>query len=227
MGALASTNQQPPLDISKALYELFNEVISGTAHLNAARSLAEASKTHPVIMKTSPSFFNLTIHAHLEAAQLSAARLFDEHKDCAGIPWLLKQAKHRRGEFSFRTADELDNAIREAGGICATQSSVLASLKLRRDRWLAHLDKKTIRDREQFVNDAKLTYPELESLFACAEIILNGMADQRGEAGLLVFGDDYDDLSHTVDLMEKGCEASAQELERRIGPCPQGLDGSY
>jgi hypothetical protein len=53
MGTLAPTNQQPPLDISKALHELFNEVISGTAHLNAARSLAEASKTHPVIMMPS------------------------------------------------------------------------------------------------------------------------------------------------------------------------------
>ena len=226
MGTLAPTIQQPPLDISKSLRELFNEVISGTAHLNAARRLAEASKTHPIIMKASPSFFNLTIQAHLEAAQLSAARLFDEHKDCAGIPWLLKQAKHRRKEFSFRTTDELDNAIREAEGICATQSSVLASLKLRRDRWLAHLDKKTIRDPEQFANDTKLTYLELESLFGCAEIILNSMADQRGEAGFLIFGDDYDDLSHTLDLMEKGVQANAQELERRIGPCPELSAGS-
>ena len=225
MGTPAPTTQQP-LDIGKALHELFSEVISGTAHLNAARSLAEASKTHPVIMMASPAFFRLTIQAHLEAAQLSAARLFDEHKDCAGIPWLLKQAKHRREEFSFRTADELDNAIREAEGICATQSSVLASLKLRRDRWLAHLDKKTIRDPEQFANDTKLTYLELESLFGCAEIILNSVADQRGEAGFLIFGDDYDDLSHTLDLMEKPVQANAPELERRIGPCPGLSAGS-
>src|SRR5260370_41155469 len=138
MGTPAPTTQQP-LDIGKALHELFSEVISGTAHLNAARSLAEASKTHPVIMMASPAFFRLTIQAHLEAAQLSAARLFDEHKDCAGIPWLLKQAKHRREEFSYRTADELDYAIKEAERVCAAEASVLASLKHSRDRWLAPL----------------------------------------------------------------------------------------
>lgn len=221
MGTQASTTEQQPLDISKALHELFNEVIDGTAHLNAANNVAERSKTHPILMKASPAFFNLTIQAHLEAAQLCAARLFDEHKDCAGIPWLLKQAKQRREEFSRRSADELDKAIREAEGICAAETPVLASLKVRRDRWLAHLDKKTIKDPEQFENDTKLTYQELEGLFACAEIILNGMADQRGEAGFLIFGDDYDDLSHAIDLMEKGAQANAEELQRRIGPCPE------
>jgi hypothetical protein len=50
--------QLPPLDIDKGLHGLFNEVISGTAHLNAARSLAEAAKSHPVIMRASPAFFS-------------------------------------------------------------------------------------------------------------------------------------------------------------------------
>src|SRR5260370_35076796 len=117
MGTPAPTTQQP-LDIGKALHELFSEVISGTAHLNAARSLAEASKTHPVIMMASPAFFRLPIQAHLEAAHLSAARLFDEHKDCPGIPWLLKQAKHGRCDFGYLTAAECANAIRKTTEIC-------------------------------------------------------------------------------------------------------------
>ena len=71
------TIQPEPLDIYKALHELFHEVIGGTAHLNAAKSLAEAAKSHPVIMKASPSFFRFTTLAHLESAQLAASRLFD------------------------------------------------------------------------------------------------------------------------------------------------------
>jgi hypothetical protein len=226
MGASVTTTPPQPLDISKALRSLFSEVISGTAHLNAAKSLAEAAKSHPVVMRASPSFFNLTIHAHLEAAQLCAAKLFDTHDDCAGILWLLKQAKHRRDEFSFRTADELDEAIKEAERLCAAKASELTALKHRRDRWLAHLDKKTIRDPEQFAKGTKLTYPELEDLFVSAGQILNTMADLRGEAGFLIFGDDYDDLSHTLDLIESGVRANAQELERRIGPCPD-ITGSF
>jgi hypothetical protein len=225
MGTPAPTTQQP-LDIGRALHGLFNEVISGTAHLNAAKSLAEAAKSRPAIMRASPSFFNLTTHAHLEVAQLHAARLFDTHDDCAAIPWLLKQAKYRREEFSFRTADELDEVIKEAERVCAAKASVLTALKHRRDRWLAHLDKKTIRDPEQFAKDTKLTYPELEDLLASAGQILNTMADLRGEAGYLIFGEDYDDLSHTLDLVEKGVQANAQELERRIGPCSD-ITGSF
>jgi hypothetical protein len=102
-----SVTQQPPLDIDKALHGLFNEVISGTAHLNAAGSLAEAAKNHPAIMRASPAFFNLTTRAHLEAAQLSAARLFDTHKDCVGIRWLIKQAKSRPQEWGLRGDAEL------------------------------------------------------------------------------------------------------------------------
>jgi hypothetical protein len=48
----------------------------------------------------------------------------------------------------YRTADELDEAIKEAEQACAAETSVLTALKHRRDRWLAHLDKKTIRDPE-------------------------------------------------------------------------------
>jgi hypothetical protein len=114
MGTLGTATQLPPLDIGKALHGLFNEVIGGTAHLNAAKSIAEAAKSHPLIMRVSPSFFNLTTQAHLEAAQLCAARLFDTHEDCAGILWLLKQAKFRAQEFSNRTAAERDEAIKEA-----------------------------------------------------------------------------------------------------------------
>src|SRR5271169_2346290 len=100
------TTQQEPLDISKVLYALFQDVIGGTAHLNAAKSLIDAEKNHPVIMKASPSFFRLTTEAHLESAQFAAARLFDEDRknECVGIPWLLKQATLRRNEFRNDTA---------------------------------------------------------------------------------------------------------------------------
>jgi hypothetical protein len=175
-----------PLDIGRALWGLFHEVIAGTAYLNAAKSLAEASKSHPVMMRASPSFFNLTTRAHLEAAQLCAARLFDSHGDCAGIPWLLKQAKHRPAEFSHRAANELKDAIAEAEEICAAKARVVAAIKHGRDRWLAHLDRRTIREPEQFEKDAQLTYSELEELFACASRILNTMADLCGQAGVVL-----------------------------------------
>jgi hypothetical protein len=210
------------LEIGKALYGLFKEVIIGTAHLTIAKNLAAASKSHRIMMSASPSFFGMTIDAHLESAQLYAAKLFDEHDDCASIPWLLTQAKNRHHEFKNSNATELDEAIREARQVCVAKASVLAALKHRRDRWLTHLDRKTIRDPAQFAQHAKLTYTELEDLFNAAIGILNEMADLQRVPSLFIGGGDYDDFSHTLELIEKGVQANALELERRIGPCPPG-----
>jgi len=163
----------------------------------------------------------MSTNAHLESAQLYAAKLFDEHADCASIPWLLKQAKHRPEEFRNRPSAELDLAIKNAEGISSAQASVLAALRHRRDRWLAHLDRKTIRDPAKFAEDAKLTLKELEELFAGATEVLNDMADLHGVPGFLIGGSDYDDFSHTLDLIEKGVQANARELEERIRPSPR------
>jgi hypothetical protein len=227
MGIPKNETQLPPLDISKGLWELFNEVVSGTAHLNAAKSLAEAAKSHPVIMRVSPKFFTLTTEAHLEAAQLAAAKLFDKHNDCAGIPWLLSQAENRPKEFASKTGIELNEAIIYAEQTCAEKATVLDALKHRRDRWLAHLDKRTVRNPAQFAIDADLKYADLENLFASALEILNTMACLHGDAGFIVFDDDFDDLSHTLDLITKGVQANAHELEQRIGPCPDEPGGSF
>jgi hypothetical protein len=145
MNTSGTAKQLPPLDIGRTLRELFGEVRNGTAHLNAAKSLAKASESHPIIMRVSPLFFTLTTRAHLYAAQLCAARLFDTHDDCAGIWWLLKQAKQRPGEFNHRTTSKRDETIREIEQTCNDKQSVLAAIKCRRDRWLTHLDKRTIR----------------------------------------------------------------------------------
>jgi hypothetical protein len=88
---------------------------------------------------------------------------------------------------------------------------VLLAVKHRRDRWLAHLDRRTIRDPEQFEKDVMLTYPQLEGLFAAANDILNRMADLHGQAGYLIFGEDYDDFSNTLELIEKGAQVNARE----------------
>jgi hypothetical protein len=226
MSTPARTTQLPALDIGKALYELFNEVIIATANLSIAKSLLEASKNRPATMEASGSFFSLTIHAHIESAQLYAAKLFDEHDDCASIPWLLKQARNRSDEFKNRPAAELQEAIEEAEQTRIMLTPVLTTLKNRRDRWLAHLDRKTVRDPAQFARDSELTYPELDGLFTLAAHILNTMADLHGVPGFIIDGRDYDDFSHTLDLIEKGIQANAQELDRRIGPCPD-LSGSF
>jgi hypothetical protein len=226
MSTSAPATQLPPLDIATAINELFNEVIIGTAYLSFAKSIAAATKSHPIIVTVSPHFFDMTTNAHLECAQLYAAKLFDEHPDSASVPWILKQARYRREDFKNGTDAELTVAIKNAETISMAQVSVLASLKHRRDRWLAHLDKKTIKDPAKFAENAKLTLKELEGIFAGATEILNDMAVLHGVPGFLINGSEYDDFSPTLQLIDKGVQANARELEQRIGPCPE-LSGSF
>jgi AbiU2 len=226
MSTPAQATQLPPLDIATAINELFSEVIIGTAYLSFAKSIAGATKSHPIILKVSPHFFDMTTNAHLECAQLYAAKLFDEHSDCASVPWLLKQARHRRADFKNGTDTELDAAIKNAEALSLAQASVLASLKHRRDRWLAHLDRKTIRDPMTFAGNAKLTLKELEGIFAAATEILNDIAVLHGVPGFLIHGSEYDDFLPVLQLIDKGVQANAKELEQRIGPYPE-LSGFF
>jgi hypothetical protein len=69
-------------------------------------------------------------------------------------------------------------------------------------------------------------YAELEDLFLSAGEILNSMAHLRGEPGFVIFGDESDDFLATLELIDKGVQANAQELERQIGPCPDS-SGSF
>jgi hypothetical protein len=214
---------EPSLLESKGFDALFNEVIIGTANLSIARSLLEASKNRPATMRASGSFFSLTIHALLESAQVYAAKLFevDKRGECASIPWLLKKARARREKV--KAQDRIDaelKVIEEAERKLIALGPLLRSLKNRRDRWLVHLDGKTVRDPAQFSKDSALTYPELEDVFAQATHILNSMAKLYKDDRVLINGRDYDDSSHTLDLIEKGIRANEQELERRVGPCP-------
>jgi hypothetical protein len=115
---------------------------------------------------------------------------------------------------------------KNAEAISLAQALVLASLKHRRDRWLAHLDRKTIRDPATFAENAKLTLKELEGIFAGAAEILNDMAVLHGVPGFLIDGSEYDDFSFTLQLINKGVQSKANEVEQRFGPCP-GQAGSF
>jgi hypothetical protein len=117
---------------------------------------------------------------------------------------LLIQGFHQSRRFLCRPTSELESAIKESEQVCAAKASVLMALRDRRDRWLAHLDRKTIGDPAQFSQNAKLTYPELEDLFDAATHVLNLIADLHGVPGFQIGGEDYDDFSRTLELIEKG-----------------------
>jgi hypothetical protein len=200
--------QKASIKVSDVLLMLFGHAIHGRAHLTAAKSIIDTDKIHPELIRVSYSFFFYSTLAHLESAQLCAARLFDGDRCVTAIPWLLARAKERFGEFAKTDKKDADEWIKEAEETREQSTKVLAALKLRRDRSITHLDREVIKNPKQFAEDSKLTYDQLALALYAASDILNILARLCHQAGFEIHPDDYNDLSKTIELMEKGFNQS-------------------
>lgn len=94
---------------------------------------------------------------------------------------------------------------------------VLASIRKRRNEWLAHLDPATVTDPKALSAQAKLTVPDLEQAFTETENMLIKLACfYDGTFGELKFigGDDYET---TLDWIRKAKCAWIKKYEEEFG----------
>ena len=95
-------------DVKQLLNALMREVLLGNTHLSIANGLRDAD---PGVLDIAGVFFGLTFTAHLEEAQMHAAKLFDTHRDSETIHTLLRTAEqntsssqtevHKKCEWRF------------------------------------------------------------------------------------------------------------------------------
>ena len=99
------------------------------------------------------------------------------------VPKMLNRAEAEVGSFQRGTAQEVRKTIAEAEKIVQGLESVLASIRERRNGWLAHLDPETIADPKALDARSKLTIPDLERAFKDTEEILVKHPTEAGELG--------------------------------------------
>lgn len=147
--------------LTNELYEA-NEYFLGYIHLynKQVSNLDE--------LNTAPGFFQLSLKAFLELFALKLARLFDDDRESISlfkIPGWLEQSKELR--------EALEQTKQEIGSIqayLADNESNITSLKLLRDKLLAHTDKKQLsRDIWQ---DAGITIQKYRCLISVAHEII-------------------------------------------------------
>lgn len=178
--------------LKEILDALEKQVLVGRTYLDVASGLL---KSDPVLLQVSPTFFGLTIDGSLELSQMAAARLYDTTKDAMTVPKMLRRAEMETTSFQRGTKDELKQAIADADAAIDKLKPVLAAIRTRRNKWLAHLDPGTIRDPKALEALAKLTMPELEMVFKETERILLGLSSlYDGTIGDLKYigWDDYE-----------------------------------
>ena len=161
-------NDDPSLE--EILIALKREVAFGRTHLRIALAIRRAD---PVVIHSAQTFFGLTHDAHLAAAQMYAAKLYDKTKGSLGVRSLLAKAGQLAGKFANATGEEVRKVISAANAQVDGFDKILFAVERRRNEYLAHLDVKTVADPPALDKEAGLTIDELDNLLVETGNMLN------------------------------------------------------
>jgi hypothetical protein len=159
------------LEISEMLGWLKGAAVYGMGHLEIAKGLiaAQAGETAGV----APTFFKLTLDAHLQAAQMYIAKLYDKQRHAVTVKAVVKRAERSEADFPSAKPERVRQIVQIAHSAIAGIEKTLDSLEIRRNEYLAHLAPETIRDLESMNCRAALTIGDLDFVFVETTNILN------------------------------------------------------
>jgi hypothetical protein len=207
--------------LSEILNSLKQEVVFGKAYLNIAKGLGKAD---PVVLSSGQTFFGLTIEASLHMSQMYAAKLYDTTSGSITVQSLLKTARLEVKSFKYGNPQEVLSAAETAEKRISGLDTILKSIKARRNQSLAHLDPQTVKDPAGLASRAKLTFEDLNKLFADTGAILNEVSrlwEDLTSSMRLIDDDDYTGaLSRIAEA--KHIEADKYEAEfKETAPFPR------
>lgn len=179
---LEASRQRPrPIRVFDAL---LREIDRGRDHLRAWDALRDVVYTHTALADLATSFFILGGVAHIEAATLHATKLTDRQPDSANFTYLLnliddsKNKPFLREDWLLSGKDALVLARARLRQIDRT----VTRLKVRRDRGIAHLDRREI---DISPDRQAVEATDLQEVFDTADAIASDLAEAfRAFAGL-------------------------------------------
>ena len=203
--------------IDQILANLINEVLLGCAYLTIANGLKDAD---PIVLKSSATFFGLTIEASLQMSQMYAAKLYDQTKGAVTVKTLLDRAKLEAGTFKNGTPSEVSLVAKSATTRIARLQGILKSIQKRRHEALAHLDPRTVIDPVGLATRAKLTISDLRKVFDETSAVLNDVMRLRQDTYAhmdLIGSDDY---KTCLDLIADAKHAQVDRWEEQFPDKP-------
>lgn len=129
----------------RVLDAVLGNVDRGRDHLRAWEDTGKLVHAEPGLAALAESFIMLTAVAHIETATLYAAKLVDTQPDSASVNYLLNVIEDdRRKPFLRTTWPAVELAIEAARRRLREIDAVIQHIKTKRDRELAHLDKRNV-----------------------------------------------------------------------------------
>jgi hypothetical protein len=179
------------LGIEEMLAALRSQAMYGRTHLYIAKGLMrEKADTE----KLTPTFFGLTLDAHLQTAQMYAAKLYDKPSESVTVRSLLKKADMSAGRFPCATPQEVRNKVAIARLMMSTLEPIVEAIQIRRNEYLAHLAPQTVIDLGDLYVRSALTVDGLDEVLVETTNILNlfsQMLDGTLSASMLQGSEDY------------------------------------
>jgi hypothetical protein len=203
--------------VDQILASLNAEVIRGRAYLTIAKGLKDAD---PIVLKCSPTFFGLAFEASLEMSQLYAAKLYDGTRRVVTVKSLLDAALAQAGTFKNGIPEKVRSAVQNASARIAGLQRILDTIKERRHKAIAHLDRETVTDPTSLTTREKLSISDLERVFAETDVTLNELSVLwNGTFGNLKFIGD-DDYKTALELIAEAKHAQVDKWEKEFPNVP-------
>jgi hypothetical protein len=211
-----------PQPLDKFIDDLTDEVIRGKTHLAIFRGLQSIDDA---VRFSGPTFFEFTLFAHLNAAEIYATKVFDSEKQkkAATIHSMLTAALKNENDFRNASVEQVRTAVSEARAKVLALGPILKPLYVRRNSSLAHLSLELVFKPENLAKHYRLNLTDFEGLFSKAAEILNDMKilwDGIPTVPNLPGADDY---GYVLELVGKALCHEIREHEKEFGYKHTGL----
>jgi hypothetical protein len=200
----------------KGIFERVRDlVLYGDAHLRIWEGLAkEISEDNFLVGNTAPTFFGLTLEAHLDRALLNAAKTFDAHKDALNLRKILNCAGENKRTLSGENQKRLTEFFPKAERQLSEIASSLSAIQTRRDKIIAHLDRKAVSDPQNVIAESRITLDELKKVHDTAWKIIQEVSTIFWDQTPLLPLVDVDDYEWPLSLVRAEKKRQFGELRK-------------
>jgi hypothetical protein len=202
-------------DFEKGLARLVEILVFANAHLAIGRGVAETVFQDPALNGLAPTFWGITVTAHLDVAQHAAFKLFDKRTGTLTVQSLLDLAFEIPSAFA--DASEMKTIVDRARQTISDLQKPLRPLNQKRNRILAHTDPTIIRDPARLAQQCNVTLSELEQVMKAAGTILNNLmvAYSKQSNDMHLLGErDYKDV---IQLIVDAKHEQSDDCEKETG----------
>jgi hypothetical protein len=180
------------------------------------------------VMNTAPTFFGLTLEAHLNAAFLYAAKIFDTHRSSLTLRAILKYAEANKDSLPAEKLAEVQRIVRESDTEITQLESSLRAVRIRRNKLLVHLDPVVASKPQEVAKQSQITVDDLQEIFVVAWQVLNTVSVLYWDLSASLKLMNVDDFEHALNLIESENHRRLEEYEAKYGPFPRGqADSSF